>query len=223
MGTDNLGRDTLSRLIFGARIALIVSLSSVSFGVVLALVFGLMAGYSSQTVGNLFVILFDTIRSFPALIFAITIMALIGPSIVTLIIVIGITTFPGYARLIRAETLRVKEEEYILAAKALGCSKHLIMFRHILPNAIGPLFIQAAMDIPVVITYEAALSFLGLGVPPPAPSWGAILRTGYLYIRISPWLVIFGGIVLVLATLGFTLFGEALRDTLDPKLRKIIQ
>ncbi len=141
----------------------------------------------------------------------------------TLIIVIGITTFPGYARLIRAETLRVKEEEYILAAKALGCSKHLIMFRHILPNAIGPLFIQAAMDIPVVITYEAALSFLGLGVPPPAPSWGAILRTGYLYIRISPWLVIFGGIVLVLATLGFTLFGEALRDTLDPKLRKIIQ
>lgn len=221
LGTDNLGRDTLSRLIYGARIALLVSLSAISFGVVLALFFGITAGYSSQTIENLLLIFFDIIKSFPALLLAITIIALTGPSLFMLIMIIGVTRFPAYARLIRAQTLRVRDREYVLAAEALGCSRFLIMFRHILPNVVGSVFIQAAMDIPVVITFEAGLSFLGLGVPPPTPSWGAILRTGYRYIRTSPSMVIYGGLVLIFATLGFTLFGEALRDALDPKLRRI--
>ncbi len=221
LGTDNLGRDTLSRLIYGARIALLVSLSAISFGVVLALFLGITAGYSSQIIENLLIIFFDMIKSFPALLLAITIIALTGPSLLMLIVIIGITRFPAYARLIRAQTLRIRDREFVVAAEALGCPRFLIMFRHILPNVIGSVFIQAAMDIPVVITFEAGLSFLGLGVPPPTPSWGAILRIGYRYIRTSPSMVIYGGIVLILATLGFTLFGEALRDALDPRLRRV--
>jgi|AntAceMinimDraft_16_1070373.scaffolds.fasta_scaffold00607_3 peptide/nickel transport system permease protein len=221
MGTDELGRDLFTRILYGSRIALIVSLPAIGIGVIISMLLGVIAGYGSTWVGSLLLILFDSVRAFPTIIFAITIMALTGgANLPILIAVIGITRFPGYSRLIRVQTLKVRENDYISAAKGTGCSYMRIVFRHILPNAIGPLFIQAAMDIPVVITIEAGLSFLGLGVPPPTPSWGAVLRSGYAYVRTSPWMVVFGGLALIVATLGFTLLGETLRDVFDPKLRR---
>ncbi len=221
MGTDELGRDIFSRIIFGARIALLVSLPAIAIGLGVAMFLGSLAGLSPGYLDNILVFLFDVVRSIPALIFAITILTLAGgTSIMVLVLVIGITRFPGYSRLIRASAERVGTSEYVLAARSAGASTPRLLRYHVIPNAVGPAFIQAAMDIPVVIMYEAALSFLGLGVPPPIPSWGTILRTGYSYIRICPWLVLFGGLALVWATLGFTLLGEAIRDVMDPKLRE---
>ena len=219
MGTDQLGRDTFSRLVHGARLALLVALPSVLLGALLGTVLGLLAGYYRGWVETLLLWLFDVVRSFPALLFAIAIITLTGPSLTVLILIMALTRFPSYGRLIRAQTLKMREEEYVTASQALGASSNRTMGRHILPNAVAPLFIQAAMDIPVVVTFEAGLSFLGLGVPPPTPSWGTILREGYTYVRATPWMIVFGSGFLVVATLGFTFFAEALRDVFDVKVR----
>lgn len=220
LGTDQLGRDLLSRLLYGARIALLASLPAILLGVVLGLLFGISAGYFSGITDGALVVFFDIIRSFPALLFAIAIITLTGPSLTMVIIIMGVTRFPAYARVIRAQTLKTREEEFVMAAQSLGASNARVMGRHLLPNVIAPLFIQAAMDIPVVITFEASLSFLGLGVPPPMPSWGSILREGYLYARTAPWIITYGSIMLVVATLGFTFFAEALRDAFDVRVRE---
>ena len=219
LGTDQLGRDILSRLIFGARVALVVALPAVLLGAVLGLALGMVAGYYGGAIDNALLMLFDIIRSFPALLFAIAVIALTGPSLLMVILIMGITRFPEYGRLIRAQTLKTKEEEFVTASRALGCSTPRVMVKHLLPNIIAPLFILAAMDLPIVITFEAGLSFLGLGVPPPTPSWGTILREGYAYVRASPWLITFGSLTLIVATLGFTFFAEALRDAFDVRIR----
>lgn len=220
LGTDDIGRDLLSRIIYGSRIALSVAIPAIIFGVVIGLILGITAGYSSEKVDSSLIVFFDILRSMPALIFAIVILTMLGPSIYVLPVIMGVTRVPIYGRLIRASTLRVKYNEYVVASQALGGSKARTMFKHILPNVAAPLFIQAAMDIPVMITFEAGLSFLGLGVPPPAPSWGHILRTGYLNVRHAPHIVIYGGLALIIATLGFTLLGETLRDVFDPRLQR---
>jgi peptide/nickel transport system permease protein len=222
LGTDQLGRDILSRVIKGSQIALLVGLSATLLSLGGGLVLGLVAGYGPRWLDNILLLLFDAVHAFPVIMLALAVITLSGPSLLTVLLVVIVVTVPRYARLVRTSTLAIKHAEYILAERALGARAPRILLHHILPNAIGPLLILASMDIPVVITLEAGLSFLGLGVPPPAPSWGRLLNEGYNFIRDTPWIVIGGGLPLIITTLGFTFLGETLRDLLDPKLRKML-
>jgi peptide/nickel transport system permease protein len=219
LGTDNLGRDVFARVLYGGRIALEVSLSAVSASLVMGLLLGMIAGFGPPVLDNPLMLLFDAVRSFPTVLFALAVVTLIGPSLWTIILVVVVTSTPVYARVVRTQTLSLKAQEFILIERALGAGPMRILGMHILPNVIGPLIILASMDIPVVITLEAGLSFLGLGVRPPSPSWGSILNDGYTFIRDTSWLVIAGGVPLIVTTLGFTFLGEALRDAFDPRLR----
>jgi peptide/nickel transport system permease protein len=220
LGTDHLGRDVFSRVIMGGRIALGVALVSISIALSIGLVLGLLAGYGPQWLDKFMISVFDTIRSFPTIMFALAVVALVGPSLYTVILVVVITSIPMYGRVARVQAQSLRNAEYILAERAMGASTLRVLVIHMLPNVIGPLLIIASMEIPVVVTIEAGLSFLGLGVRPPTPSWGSILYDGYSYIRNTPWLVVAGGIPLILTTIGFTFLGETLRDVFDPKLRK---
>lgn len=219
MGTDQLGRDTFSRVIWGGRVALQVALPTIGGAIFFGLLLGMIAGYGPRWLDNLIVLLFDTIRSFPTVMFALAVVALVGPSLNTVIVVIMVTSIPTYGRVVRTLTQSLKEAEFITAEKSLGASTARIMAVHLLPNVLGPLAVLAAMDIPTVVGLEAGLSFLGMGVKPPTPSWGSLLNDGYNLIRNTPWLIIAGGIPLILTTIGFTFLGEALRDVVDPKLR----
>ena len=221
LGADQLGRDTYSRVLYGGRVALKVAAIGVTLSLVIGLTLGMVAGYGPRWLDNALLLLFDTIRSFPTIVLALAAVSLLGPSLNLILSIVIITSIPSYARLARTSTLALKNTEFIMAERSLGAGTFRILFRHVMPNVIGPLLILAAMDVPVVVTIEAGLSFLGLGVLPPTASWGTILNEGYLVIRTSPWPVVAGGIPLVLTTLGFTLLGEALRDVFDPKLRGI--
>lgn len=218
LGTDHLGRDLLSRLIYGSRIELGTALPAVSIALFFGLLFGLSAGYLGGYVDNVVLIISDSIQAFPAVVLALAVLALLGPSLLNVVLVIGLTFTPGYARVARAQVLSVKQNLYIEAERSVGVPPWRIVLVHILPNILAPLVILVAMDLPVVITFEAGLSFLGLGVPPPIPSWGVILSDGFNFIRNSPWPITWAGLTLMLTTLGFTLFGETLRDVLDPRL-----
>ena len=220
LGTDQLGRDIYSRLLWGGRVAMKVSLLAISVSMVIGIALGMLAGYGPRWLDRILLVFFDTIRSFPTIMFALAIVALVGSSLNTVIVIIIIASIPIYGRVVRTQTRALRERDFILAERAMGASTLRILFRHVMPNIAAPLFILASMDVPVVVGMEAGLSFLGLGVKPPTPSWGSILNDGYSYIRNSPWPIIAGGIPLILVTLGFTFFGESLRDIFDPKLRK---
>jgi peptide/nickel transport system permease protein len=220
LGTDNLGRDVFSRVLYGGRIALGVALTAVGISLIAGTLLGLIAGYGPRWLDNLLLLLFDSVRAFPVIMFALAVITVVGPSLQTVVLVVVVTTIPQYARIIRTQTLSLRHTEFILAERSLGAGAPRVLLVHILPNVIGPLLILASMEIPVVITIEAGLSFLGLGVRPPTPSWGNILNDGYAFIRNTPWLVIAAGIPLVLTTLGFTFLGETLRDVFDPRLRR---
>ena len=217
LGTDHLGRDLFARVVYGSRIALSVSLGATLLSLLLGVTTGLVAGYGPRWLDNALLLVFDALKSFPTVMLALALVTLVGPSLDAVILVVIISAAPSYARIARTQTLSVRHAEFVLAERSLGAGPGRIIATHILPNIIGPILIVASMDIPVVVAIEAGMSFLGLGVRPPTPSWGSILNDGFSYIRESPWPVIAGGLPIIITTLGFTFLGEALRDTFDPK------
>lgn len=218
LGTDQLGRDVLSRALYGGRIALSVALVSTCLSVVLGGILGMMAAMGPRWLDYVLTLGFDTVRAYPVIILALAIGPIFGGGMVILIGLLVATSIPYYARVMRSSVMAQANTEYVEALRAMGASRTRIVSRHILPNVIGPILIIASMDIPTYIAAEAGLSFLGVGVKPPASSWGLMLQDGFDFVGHIPWLVIAGGIPLVLATLGFTFLGEALRDAFDPKL-----
>lgn len=215
LGTDHLGRDLLSRLIGGVRIALRIAVPAVLLGLAIGLVVGLVAGYVGRWVDTVAVVVMDAIQSFPAVILALTVLALLGGSATNIIVVIAIAFVPGFARVTRASVHSIKQNTYIDAERNLGAGTARIILRHVLPNIVAPLLVLTAMDLPGAIAIESGLAFLGLGVQPPTPDWGVILSDGFERISLSPWPVLWTCLLLAFVTLGFTFLGERLRDVLD--------
>ena len=217
-GTDNLGRDLFTRVLYGARIALSISILSTALALILGLFLGVLAGFAPRWLDNALLLLLDAAKSVPTVMLALVLVTFTGPSLWAVVIVVILVNSPAYARIARTQALTLRHADYVDAERALGASAMRIVFIHVLPNIVGPILILAAMDIPIVVGIEAGMSFLGLGVRPPTPSWGTILYDGFSYIRDSAWMVIAGGLPIVITALGFTFLGEALRDTFDPKM-----
>lgn len=222
LGTDELGRDVLTRTLYGGRAALSVGLIAALTSLSIGILFGLTAAYGPRWLDNAIVLILDTVRSYPVIIFALAVGPMFGAGIVTIIGILIVTSVPYYGRIVRTATLKLLKTEFIMAEQALGAGFLRIVFIHVLPNIVGQLLILVSMDIPVFIATEAGLSFLGVGIRPPDTSWGLMLNQGYRYMNRTPWLIIASSVPLVLATLGFTFLGEALRDAFDPKLKRDI-
>jgi peptide/nickel transport system permease protein len=220
-GTDQLGRDLYSRVVYGTRIAIGVSVLVMSISLSAGLFLGIVAAYAPRAIDQVILSVFDIINSFPRLILALAFVAVLGAGLTNIILLISIVFIPQFGRVARAQTVVIRNSLFLEAERVLGTEPWRILWRHVLPNIIGPIFVLSSMNIPVVITIEAGLSFLGVGIRPPLASWGGLLHDGYTYLDQSPWLAIFSGFALMFATLGFTLLGEALRDVIDPKLRNL--
>ncbi len=217
-GTDHLGRDLFSRMVHGASVAMRVAVSSIAIALTLGTSLGILAAYLPARSERFVLIVFDVIASFPSLVLALAIVAVFGPSMLIVVLIVAITLIPHFGRVARSQVLALKSAPFLEAERILGASWPRMVFHHVLPNILGPLVILASMDIPVVITIEAGLSFLGLGVRPPLASWGTLIQDGYQYLS-QTWVpVVVSSVALALATLGFTLFGEALRDAVDPRI-----
>jgi peptide/nickel transport system permease protein len=216
-GTDDLGRDVLSRLIHGARASLLAGVISVSIAFAIGVPVGMFSGYLGRWVDATIMRVIDALLAVPFLIFAIALAAFLGPSLTNAMIAIGISTSPIFARLARGQTLVVKVEEYVEAARSIGAPHWIVLARHIFPNVLPPLLVQATLSIATAIIAEAALSFLGLGQQAPAPSWGSMLNTARSFLVQAPWMAIYPGIAIFLTVLGFNLLGDGLHDALDPK------
>ena len=219
LGTDHLGRDLLSRIVHGARVAITVAFTVIAISLATGLVLGITAAFAPPAADQVVVSLFDVVSSFPSIILALALVAVLGPGLGNIILLISIVFVPHFGRVARAQTLTIRNSVFLEAERVLGVGFGRTLFRHVLPNIIGPIFVLASMDVPVVITLEAGLSFLGVGIRPPLASWGGMLNDGYHYLDQSPWPAIAAGGSLIVATLGFTLLGESLRDSVDPKLK----